>query len=96
MLPRVSLVALLLALNCLVRATQCTRSQERGREVAGDVASIVPGGWVLLRHTHANVTSESPPSLTSSPDDVAKDKLAKDEVDLEDADSAIELEKRGN
>ncbi|XP_032663247.1 uncharacterized protein LOC116840535 [Odontomachus brunneus] len=88
MLSRVSLVAILLALNCLIRAVECTRSppREKRHETEGDVAPARR----LLRYTRGNVTSEGPPPLTS-PDNVAKDKLA--EVDFGDAHSKIGVAK---
>lgn len=94
MLSRVSLVAILLTLNCMIRATECTRPpliEERRHEVEGDV--VAPGRRVL-RYTHVNVTSESSPPLTSPSDNIAKDKLA--EVKLQDAYSKIGVEERGN
>ncbi|XP_014475674.1 PREDICTED: uncharacterized protein LOC106744994 [Dinoponera quadriceps] len=87
MLSRVSLIAILLTFNCLIREMECTRSPEKRHEEDDVVA-----GRRVLRYTPVNVTSESPLPLTSSSDNDAKDKLA--QVDLEDGHSKTEVKER--
>lgn len=91
MLSRVSLVAILLTLNCLIHAMECRRSppQEKRHGIKGDVL-----GGELLRYRRDNVTSKSRPPPLTPPDNVATDKLA--EVDLGSAPVMKDVDERGN
>ncbi|XP_011154974.1 uncharacterized protein LOC105192498 [Harpegnathos saltator] len=87
MLSRVSLVAILLILNCLT--TECTESpQEERHGTEGDVAA---DERVLRQRTHGKVMSESSPLLATH-GNVSKHKLS--EVELQDAQSKTGAEER--
>ncbi|XP_011880696.1 PREDICTED: uncharacterized protein LOC105569115 [Vollenhovia emeryi] len=93
MLSRVNLVAILLTLNCVSRATEHSRSAlEKWQEEERAVTS----GKKVLRHAYENVTPESPVSSVNGRN--ARDKVAKThrsiEQDIYNAYSKIEMEAR--
>lgn len=91
MLSRVNLVAILLTLNCVSRATEHSKSAlEKWHEEDRSVTS----GKKILRYTYDNVTSDNPISSANPRDKIAKIHRSIDE-DLYDAYPKIEREARG-
>lgn len=94
MLSRVNLVAILLTLNCVSRATEHSRSAlEEWQEEDGAVTS----GKKVLRYTYDNVTSES--SISSVNGRNTRDKIMKIDhsiyEDIFNPHSKIVVEERG-
>lgn len=93
MLSRVNLVAILLTLNCVSRATEYSRSLQEKRQDEEERA--VTSSRKILRYTYNNVTSESP--IFSTDDRVVRDTLAEMHVqDVHSAQPRSGVEARGN
>jgi len=88
MLSRVNLVTILLALNCVSRAMEHSKSSHEEERV-------VTSDKMVLRYTYDNVTLENPVSSVNN--SIAKDKSI--EMHIQDEHSAhfkTEVEERGN
>ncbi|XP_012228126.1 uncharacterized protein [Linepithema humile] len=85
MLSRVSLLTILLILNCVSRAMEHSKSPQEERAVTSDKK--------VLRHTYVNVTFEN--LVSSANSSIAKDQLTKMHIqDEHSAHSKIGVEER--